>query len=150
MKMDSQGNTATKEAERRQFIRHPVSVPLNIEPFSDGCNGCRAASRDLSRGGLLIHAEQPLPAGSSLIITFPPLFDHDAEQFHGSVVRVEPDVTGGYNIGIIFMDEQEKMRIRMVEQILRIESYRKTHGISSFDQAAAEWIQKYSDHFPRI
>lgn len=144
------------EQERRKFIRHPVSVPLNIEPNgervqrAEQCSGCPADSRDVSLGGLLIHSEQPLPQGSRITITFPPLFDHAEEQFHGTVIRVERDISGGYNIGINFSDQREKMRIRMVEQILRIESYRKTHRIESFDLAAAEWIQKYSDHFPRF
>ena len=62
--------------ERRKFIRHPVSVPLDIQtaynsrthPKRDEQHS--TASRDVSSGVLLIHSDHPLPLGSNLTITF--------------------------------------------------------------------------------
>jgi hypothetical protein len=58
-----------------------------------------------------------------------------------------------YLLGITFHSKSEAFRMRMVEQICHIEVYRKAMYANqgrclSHEEAAAEWIARYSKDFP--
>lgn len=60
-----------------------------------------------------------------------------------------------FEVGVTFTGEDEANRVRMVEQICQIESYRKrileTEGRKlSNQEAALEWIKKYAAGFPGV
>lgn len=49
---------------------------------------------------------------------------------------------------VLFMDETEAFKVRMMEQAARIERYREENPHLSLEQAANEWIAKNGALFP--
>jgi hypothetical protein len=61
----------------------------------------------------------------------------------------------GYEVGLEFNDPEEVERLRMIEQISQIESFRqdleKREGRKlSSEQAAREWVSKYAGEFSAL
>jgi hypothetical protein len=137
----------------RQFIRHPASIPIEIDTCS-GAGAPRTYERrrvvDVSFGGLAFDSDQQLDQGSlvALRITLVrPVFQ--------AVARVAwcRAATSGYRVGAEFLNLQDEYRARMVEQICYIEAYRRQvleleHRDLTTEQAAMEWITKYAARFP--
>ena len=60
----------------------------------------------------------------------------------------------GYDVGVAFDEAATLFAVRMVEQLCRIEEYRRRVAEEegrqlSSEQAAEEWIRRYAASFPR-
>jgi hypothetical protein len=137
----------------RQFIRHPVDVPIEIRT-SRAASGASVLTHDVSLGGLAVNSAEPVEPGALIEVRIPyvePVFEARAR-----VAWCRPRRDGaGYQVGVTFLDAQDAFTARMVEQICHIEDYRKSvarvEGRQlSPEDAAHEWISKYAANFPRL
>ena len=135
----------------RQFIRHPVDMPVEIrsgelEPAS------AVHTHDISLGGLALLASAPLPVGACVAVRIaqvqPPFEAH---------VRVAwcHALDAEFELGVTFLDAQDAFAARMVEQVCHIDEYRKSVQCLEgreldAEEAAAEWIARHAADFPDI
>jgi hypothetical protein len=136
----------------RQFIRHPVDVPIEVR-----CDSAAEASavhtHDISAGGLAFRSGNAVEPGRRIEVRIPhvqPPFEATAR-----VVWCRPGSYGGFELGVAFLDAEDAFLARMVEQVCYIEDYRRfvlMHEGRDLtqDEAAAEWITKYAARFPDI
>ena len=135
----------------RQFIRHPLDVPVEIRTEPRGAAGA-FQTHDISLGGLAVHSEVPVAPGSLIevrIAYVEPVFEARAR-----VAWCRPRRDGaGHEIGVSFLEAEDVFRARMVAQVCYIEDYRRTIARAegrevSAEEAAGEWIAKYAHRFP--
>ena len=136
----------------RQFIRHPVDVPVEIRA---GASGTARAfhTHDISLGGLALQSSFAVDVGSIVDIRIgcvqPPFAAHARVAW----CRTRDDE--GFELGVTFLDAQDAFLARMVEQVCHIEEYRRSvqrterRELSS-EEAALEWIDKHAARFPDI
>jgi len=136
----------------RQFIRHPVDLPVQIG--AENLHGPAAAhAHDISAGGLAVHVDRAVAPGAHVRIRIPyvqPAFEADAR-----VAWCEPSEIDGYELGVTFLDAEVAFLARMVEQVCHIEDYRQSVGRVegrqlTAEEAAMEWIERYAGEFPAI
>lgn len=142
---------------RREFIRHTVDVPLEVErvgsrePRPAGEAGPRSERGvNVSHGGLAFLSTICPEVGEVLRIRIPtvdPPFDGRAR-----VAWCRPE-SDRYLVGVQFLDAAAAFQSRMVQQVCSIENYRKEveerEGRElTTQEAAAEWIEKYAGRFP--
>ena len=135
----------------RQFIRHPLDVPVEIR--TDRCGAATAfQTQDISLGGLAVHSDEPVETGSPIevrIAYVDPVFEARAR-----VAWCRPRRDGrGWEVGVSFLDAEDVFRARMVAQVCFIEDYRRSIARAegrelSAEEAAGEWIAKYAHKFP--
>ena len=134
----------------RQFIRHPTDIPIKYS-LHDGPGDIRENLHNINEGGLCFGAHSEIPSGTTIRIVIPvcePPFKAE-----GKVVWCRR-TDDHYSVGVRFEDSATEFAIRMVEQVCHIEQYRrdilKDQGRSlSSEEAAAEWISKHAEDFPR-
>jgi len=133
--------------ERRAFLRHPASAPIQIFPQQQVNH---MPMTDISHGGLAFKSNVFLEEGKVLKICIP----HVHPPFEASCIvrwRRQLDDDNGFEIGVMFLDEQTRFRLRMVEQVCHIMQYRqqlqKQGRELSFQQAASEWIDAHAADF---
>jgi hypothetical protein len=133
--------------ERRKFIRHPVDVAIQISPEHLESHE-NVPMSDVSGGGLAVQTSVFYKKGTRLKVRIPHV--HPTFEAVG-VVCWHHILNDQYEIGIRFLDEGSTLQIRMVEQTIQIEKYRKrlmAEGkVISFKDAAREWIDKYAADF---
>ncbi len=133
--------------ERREYIRHPVNVPIHVFLQSDKKLKYFSMS-DVGEGGVAFQTNVAFEDGTILKVNVP----HVQPPFEAACVvcwrQVKDD---GFEIGVKFLDEDSRFRARMVEQVCHIEGYRQTaikEGRSlSAQEAACEWISLYAADF---
>lgn len=131
----------------RTFIRHPVDMPIDVEP-ADGAPH-REGLKNLSLGGVSFASDEPWSPGTFVKIRIsccsPPA------TVTGQITWCER--TGErYEVGVCFHNSADAYRIRMVEQACHIQQYRLDQVIQqgrylTLDEAAREWIEHYAPHF---
>jgi len=134
----------------RHFIRHPLDVPIEIRTELLGAASLQ--SHDISLGGLAVHSDVPVAAGSLIevrITHVDPAFEARARVAWCRPCRGGP----GHEVGVSFLDREDVFRARMVVQICHIEDYRRSVARAEGreltpEQAACEWIDKYAHKFP--
>ena len=136
----------------RQFIRHPVDVPVEI-----GTAALRLPSgvhtHDVSVGGLALRSRVAMAPGADVDIRI--AYVQPAFEAHARVAWCHPHEEEGFELGVTFLDAQDAFLARMVEQVCHIEDYRQSvcrlegRHLSAED-AAAEWIDRYAAQFPEI
>jgi len=134
----------------RQFIRHPVDVPIEVRT-DDGGPLSEFHTHDISAGGLAFQSGVAVSPGAKIGIRIP--YVQPAFEARARVVWCHPHQGRGYELGVSFLDAEDAFHARMVEQVCHIEDYRKavlrTEGRElSAEQAAVEWIEKYAEAFP--
>ena len=142
-------SVTTKSNPQREFLRHTVDVPLQVEKVGE-----RVAhdeqSVNIGHGGLAFVSTTCPRVGDILQIRIPtvePPFEGRAR-----VVWCRPE-SGKHLVGVQFLESSDAFRSRMVQQVCSIENYRKevqrVEGrMLSTQEAAAEWISKYAGRFP--
>ena len=135
----------------RQSIRYEVDIPIELI-LRNGPEGEAEHVKDISIGGLCVTMGQCPTLGTQLLVRIPYL-DPPFE------TRVEVawclDKGGSFDVGLRLLNPDEAFQVRMVEQVCHIEHYRK-EVLASEDrrltpqEAAAEWISKYSSAFPDL
>jgi hypothetical protein len=135
----------------RQFIRHPLDVPVEIR--RDRCGPAMAfQTQDISLGGLAVNSDEPVATGALIevrIAYVDPVFEARARV---AWCRARRD-GAGYEVGVSFLDPEDVFRARMVAQVCFIEDYRRSIARAegrelSSEEAAGEWIAKYAHKFP--
>lgn len=129
--------------DARQFIRHPVSLPIEVSQLA-------AEAYCLGIGGLAFHYDHSAEPGTFLHLRIPsvsPEFEVDAKVVWCRCAE------GYIELGVEFLSADDAFRVRMVEQVCHIENYRRevsaTQGrVLDFEEAAVEWIGKFSAKFP--
>jgi len=134
----------------RSFIRHPTDMP--IEVLADGASQTDQSLRNVGHGGLCFRYAREIPVGAVMrvrIAVTRPAFEAE--------VRVAWCLPEGetYQVGVEFLERDDLFRARMVEQLCRIEDYRrdlrKNRGRHlSSQEAALEWISKFAKSFPQF
>lgn len=134
----------------RQFIRHPSDLPIEIRCFAESPK-IRRRVRNVSFGGLAFSSDTALKPESLIALRIPclrPVFEVAAR------VAWCRNEGSQFAVGVRFLDSAEAFRVRMVEQICHIESYRKDverrEGRQlTAEHAAREWISRYASLFPK-
>lgn len=136
----------------RQFIRHPIDVPVEIG-IGDAGPPSGYHTHDVGMGGLALRAGCAVAPGQTVQVRIgcvQPPFEASAR-----VAWCRPHPLSGYELGVSFLDAEDAFRARMVEQLCHIEDYRRsvqrTEGRElDIEEAAQEWIAKYAAQFPQI
>ena len=136
----------------RQFIRHPVDVPVEILASGTG-TATGLHTHDVSLGGLALQSGFAVPVGSIVDVRIPcvqPPFEA-----HARVAWCQARNDESFELGVTFLDAEDAFLARMVEQVCHIEEYRKSvqrteQRILSPEEAALEWIDKHAARFPDI
>ena len=106
---------------------------------------------NISFGGLSFRSGIPVEKGTRIKIKIPlvrPIFEAD-----GKVIWCRKG-DGTFDVGVKFISPGDNFKIRMLEQVCHIQSYKtevyeKEKRVLTGEQAALEWIKKYADKFPR-
>jgi hypothetical protein len=135
----------------RQFIRHPIDVPIEIRTHHHR-HGAELHTHDISLGGLAVQSDVAVEPGALIevcIAYVQPAFEAPAR-----VAWCHPRAEGGgHEVGLSFLHVQDAFLARMVEQICYIEDYRRSIAREegrqlSAEEAASEWIAKFAARFP--
>ena len=136
----------------RQFIRHPVDVPVEI---GTGASDPPSAvhTHDISAGGLALRSSLAVAPGAAVEIRI--AYVQPAFEAHARVAWCHPHEDDGFELGVTFLNAEDAFLARMVEQICHIEDYRRSvHRLQgrqlSSEQAAFEWIEAHAAEFPDI
>lgn len=132
----------------RTFIRHPSDVPIEIQ-LENWNTQNEQFLNNVSAGGLSFRSFILLEENAVIRIRISmvkPMFEARAR-----VVWCRKE-NEHFDVGIEFVDLQDLFRARMIEQICRIEHYKKEmyekEGRElSGREAALEWITKYAGSF---
>lgn len=144
--------SAAGNKERRKYFRHPAQIPIvchckeHLEPH-------QGELRDIGCGGMAFVSASTFEAGDVISVDYPTL---DVRGLLGEVTWSDMVGDGGnhrHNYGLRFLDCEVFVRARLIEQLCRIEIYRRAqrdeHGRRlSRNEAANEWIEKTAGHFP--
>lgn len=134
---------------RRQYLRHTVGVPLEVDRVGTSAP-YREAGVNVSHGGLAFLSTWCPQVGDVLRLRIPtvePVFEANARV---TWCRAE---SGKFLVGVQFLDASDAFRSRMVQQVCAIENYRREMRAQegrelSIEAASAEWIAKYAGRFP--
>lgn len=133
----------------RSYIRHPTSIPIQICASDNDDSYVRV--RNLSAGGLCFITDQPVKVGEVIEFDIPVA----KLDYHGRGVIVwrREQAEKKYEVGVRFTSDDEYFRTRMVEQVCQIEDYRQRLALKgrrlSSEEAALEWIERYSANFDK-
>jgi hypothetical protein len=134
----------------RQFIRHPADVPILIR-YEAHATYVQRETKNVSFGGLAFSSDTRIEPDTMVSLRFPYL----KPVFEVPTARVAWCESEGsrYAVGVQFVDSEEAYRVRMIEQLCYIESYRKEVGERegrelTVDEAAFEWIERFGSSFP--
>jgi len=136
--------------DRRVFLRHPASAPIQIFPQQQDAE--HMPMSDISAGGLAFTSNVFLEEGKILKIRIP----HVEPPFEASCIvrwRRQLDGDNVFEIGVMFLDEQTRFRVRMVEQVCHILQFQQQLANDgrqvSFEEAARMWIYAHAADFGR-
>ena len=135
----------------RRYIRHPTSMPISYK-LQGQERRHHDRVRNIGEGGLCFATAVVIDPGTAIRLSIP-LF---AQQFEvdATVAWCQP-VPDAYLVGVQFVSPQERICVRMVEQLCYIEDYRLQVGRDegralSSEQAAEEWLERFSARFPPL
>lgn len=136
-------------SQGRDYIRHPARMPIEVK-CSSSLAQLNLQLNNVSEGGLSFVSPNAFHRGSVVDIKIPvrPVF-----RVHG-VVQWCRALTEGFELGVEFLDRDDAYRVRMVQQVCRIEMYRQELQLRSGkrvskERASKEWIEKYAESFPK-
>ena len=132
----------------RQYIRHPVDIPIEYELKAG--HEQKVSLQNLSVGGLCFRTKEAIRKRTAITIRI--LLTRLADPIEGVVVWCRKQ-DGHFEVGVRFGDDRTAFQVRMVEQVCRIEQYRKNAlehegWVLSAEEAAQEWVERYAKDFP--
>lgn len=141
---------------RRRHVRHEADIPIEVW-LGDLVANNKEYLNNISFGGLSFRSHSQVPIKTIIKIRIPlvrPVFEANAEVKWCQPNKAE---TGVFDVGVEFISaatDKDKFRIRMLEQICHIETYKHEVKESqgrclSGEEAALEWISKFADKFPK-
>jgi hypothetical protein len=133
----------------RHFIRHPVSIPIEVRA-GEHAGGALHPAGNVSLGGLEFDSDSEIEPGSLVEVRIPIVEPAFATCGRVAWCRRTGDA---FELGVQFLDADEAYRTRMVEQVCHIEEYRRRvqriEGRElSAEEAAFEWIHRFAGQFP--
>lgn len=134
----------------REFIHHPVNIPIEVSIACHQAEDMISQSSSLGVGGLVFLTKHAISPGTRVWISISySQFDFITE---AKVIWCHK-YQHGSELGVEFLNADNAFRLRMVEQICHIENYRlelsRNEGRTlTADEAAIEWVTKYSADFP--
>lgn len=143
--------SAAANKERRKYLRHPAQIPI-VCRCKEHLGPHQGELRDIGCGGMAFVSAATFEPGDIISVNYPTL---DVRGLLGEVTwsGMVGDGTRRHQYGLKFLDSEVFMRARLIEQLCRMEIYRRTqrdeHGRQlSRNEAASEWIEKTAGHFP--
>lgn len=134
----------------RQFIRHPLDIPIQYSLINTGKDE-RNVLNNISQGGLCFRANSDIEIGRTIRIN---IVIHESTFEATGIIVWCRRINGHYDVGVKFEDANTEFSVRMIEQVCHINHYRKEilekEGRTlSGQEAAAEWVEKFSRDFPQ-
>ena len=134
---------------RREFLRHTVHVPLEVDRVGDS-EPLTEEGVNVSYGGLAFLSTACPAVGDVLKLRIPTV--EPAFEARARVAWCRPEGRR-FLVGVQFLDSTAAFRSRMVQQVCSIENYRneverKEGRTLDTQEAAAEWIARYAGRFP--
>ena len=137
-------------SEARNYQRYRIPFPLTYA-VDDGKQGVlkKGSIQDVSEGGALITAQESVREGSNVRL----FIEVGGRKFRliGKVIRsYDPKWLQQNMLAIIFTKVSDVFKMRMIEQVVKIEGYRlwkaKKVGapVEEYD-AASEWMIRFRD-----
>lgn len=151
------------EIDRRRFIRHPLSYPIKTRiiggaggeqgsPYRPppGDRELTSKTEDIGAGGLLFHCKNAITAGTAVEVEIH--VERRVFVLSGRVVRTQEVGEGESGIAVAFTSPSDLLKVRMMEQIVRIELFktrleRRYRTTLDYALVAKEWIKRYSKIF---
>lgn len=141
---------AEKLIENRRYIRHPSDIPIEVNSEQSTEREENKLLHNISLGGLCFKSKAPFQKDETVSIRIAlvrPVFEVKAR-----VVWSKENNDGSFDIGLEFSGAVDAFKARMVEQVCRIEQYKKEvqereGRVLTGSQAALEWINKYAKEF---
>lgn len=132
----------------REFIRHPIAVPLDIEVADGGVSA--QACQDISVGGLCFHSHVALRRGTKVALG---IHIHEPAFTVEAVVKWCRQAGAEYMVGVQFASEKIAYTVRLIEQVCHVREYQlhlqATEGrVLTDEEAAREWVRRYAHLFP--
>ncbi|MEE9494066.1 MAG: PilZ domain-containing protein [Gammaproteobacteria bacterium] len=132
----------------RVYIRHPSDISIRLQVVPTNTLNTEQLS-NFSQTGLCCSNSTALEKETIVDICIPDI----SPPFETRACVVWCHKTDdGYKIGLNLLNTEESYRLRMVEQICYIERYKisaaRNGRLLSSDEAAQEWIHRYSERFP--
>ena len=137
----------------RRHIRHVTGIPIEVNlEYHQNYRASQDGVSNVSLGGLCFVASDRLEIGETTQVRFPVL---DKKASIDARVVWCNKTSKGYEVGLEFSDPDEVERLKMVEQICQIESFRheqeRREGRKlSSEQAAREWVSRYAGEFSAL
>ena len=138
-------------ANRRQFVRHRIEVPLTARP-KDGAEFLTRVG-DISEGGVSFSSPQALAVGRAVEVVIPV---HDSRfVLTGTVASCAELGAGVFRVGLKFVDADTQFKMKLAEQVLRIEDLRemlsRERGTEVTAREASElWVERYASTFAAL
>lgn len=149
---------AKTNVERRRFLRHPMCFPLKFRMTKNNrgamSKGEHCLTRNISWGGLLFSAKQPVEKGMLIVIAMP--VQDKIFKVKAIVARCRRNPEAKlYDIGVYFQKFDEAFKVKLIEQMYLIAEYRELRSVElsrplSMQEASREWITRYSARFQRL
>jgi len=128
------------------LISHPDQVPVEIDRISR-----KQAPDHLYMGELAVNSEARIGVGTEVRLHMPTV-DPDAK-LCGRVIWLH-ERGDGFVLGISFHSHSEAFRMRMLEQLCHMAAFREQVAgegrLLSENEAAREWIRRFSKDFPEV
>ena len=133
--------------KQKSLIYHPNLVPLNIRKVRE-----RVEMRSSCMGELAVHSQVYIPVGSQVLLSL--YMGESTPSLYGRVIWLFGS-DEEYLMGLTFDGADEAYKMRMVEQLCHIQAYRDAIARGegrqlSDEEAAREWIGRYSAGFPEV
>ncbi len=144
--------------DRRKYIRHPLSYPLETRILQennnsgDHVNHIVGESDNIGEGGLQFTTCCRIDVNTAVAIDVS--VENRKFSLKGYVTRCRKCRDGRYVIAVTFDAPNELLKARMTEQVVRIELFKKRleqrYNVTiDFGCIAKEWIKRYSTLFAK-
>ncbi|TVP54626.1 MAG: PilZ domain-containing protein [Halomonadaceae bacterium] len=138
---------ATTAPHARNFIRHPLDMPIEVLPGSGQQESGEMIN--LSLGGVAFQCPNAHAPGTDVTLRI--ACCNPVAEVSGQVAWCEPEGRL-FDVGVAFYNPGDAYKMRMVEQACHIQQYRLDRVIEdgcylSLDEAAREWIVRYARRF---
>jgi hypothetical protein len=136
--------------QARQFIRHPVDIPIKVSRFESGGSEQDMRIHSIGIGGVAFRCNGKVEPGTIVHLRIPLL---EPEFVAPARVVWCAGIANAAEVGVEFLSTDDAFKARMVEQVCHIESYKQqilqSEGRKlSSEEAAAEWVSKFAANFP--
>ncbi|MBK7860620.1 MAG: PilZ domain-containing protein [Archangiaceae bacterium] len=136
-------------AVQRRYVRHPIRVPLAVRT-QGAANPLLSRAGDISEGGVSFGSPVALALGVTVDIEIP--VHHSRFKLTGTVTSCTALGDGTFRVGLSFVEPGTAFKMKLAEQVLRIEELRETLSAQrgqavTTREAAQVWVEQYAKSF---